>query len=102
MFPSIQPIGLEAQFLGDDPSRLAALEPVRNRLTFECFIELTTDCIPAVTAGEQLEFRLSMAGFSSGQNAETAYSTTTTYAGGSTTEGGTVIPGSVDYKTFVQ
>ena len=68
----------------------------------DAFIELTTDCIPAVTAGEQLEFRLSMAGFSSGQNAETAYSTTTTYAGGSTTEGGTVIPGSVDFKTFVQ
>src|SRR5580700_6822994 len=43
LFPSIEPVGLEAQFLGDDLSGLAALEPVLDRFTFECFIKLTTD-----------------------------------------------------------
>ena len=43
LFPSIKPVGLEAQLLGDDLSGLAALEPVLDRFTFECFIELTTD-----------------------------------------------------------
>jgi hypothetical protein len=43
LFPSIEPVGLETQFLGHDLGGLAALEPVLDRFPFECFIELTTD-----------------------------------------------------------
>lgn len=43
MLPSIEAVGLEAQFLGDDLGGLAALEPVLDGFTFECFIELTAD-----------------------------------------------------------
>jgi hypothetical protein len=43
LFPSIDPVGLEAQLLSDHFSGLAALKPVLDRFAFERFVEFTTD-----------------------------------------------------------
>ena len=43
MLPSIEPVGIESQFLGDHFSGLTALKPVQDRFTFERFVEFAAD-----------------------------------------------------------
>src|SRR5580692_11782877 len=43
LFPSVKPLGVKTQLLGDHSSGLTALEPVLDCFTFECFVEFTTD-----------------------------------------------------------
>ena len=43
MLPSVEPVGIESQFLGDHFSGLTALKPVQDRFTFECFVEFAAD-----------------------------------------------------------